>query len=136
MFAWSEATKPRVLWQRATGGSHLRSVMEREPLFCMETAIKMLYFSGMAYEHDEVGGATGMPTAVCRRRGSSSCLEALPCSSLRTDAAYKGWAQAASGTAAQLCQQEQIISSHRLPTGQTRGTATLPRGCHKVLRPP
>ena len=57
MFAWSEATKPRVLWQRATGGSHQRSLMEREPLFCMETAIKMLYFSGMAYEHDEVGGA-------------------------------------------------------------------------------
>eukprot|EP00891_Asterochloris_glomerata_P003520 jgi/Astpho2/3520/Aster-06433 len=53
MFAWSEATKPRVLWQRATGGSHQRSLMEREPLFCMETAIKMLYFSGMAYEHDE-----------------------------------------------------------------------------------
>ncbi len=57
MFAWSEATKPQVLWQRATGASHQRSLMEREPLFCMETAIKMLYFSGMAYEHDEVGGA-------------------------------------------------------------------------------
>ena len=55
MFAWSEATKPQVLWQRATGASHQRSLMEREPLFCMETAIKMLYFSGMAYEHDEVG---------------------------------------------------------------------------------
>ena len=61
MFAWSEATKPQVLWQRATGASLQRSLMEQEPLFCMETAIKMLYFAGMAYEHDEVGGAAQLP---------------------------------------------------------------------------
>ena len=81
MFAWSEATKPRVLWQRATGGSHLRSVMEREPLFCMETAIKMLYFSGMAYEHDEVSGAaqllSSMPAWLLGRVRHDELVERL-----------------------------------------------------------
>ena len=82
MFAWSEATKPQVLQQRASGASHQRSLMEREPLFCMETAIKMLYFSGMAYEHDEVGGAAKLlvqhaSMAVSLGESSDTMLERL-----------------------------------------------------------
>ena len=32
-----------------------RQLLEQEPLFCFETAVKLLYWCGFAYEYDEVG---------------------------------------------------------------------------------
>ena len=35
--------------------SQNRQLLEQEPLFCFETAVKLLYWCGFAYEYDEVG---------------------------------------------------------------------------------
>ena len=58
MFAWAEHDTASVLQQRAADlPAPQQRLLECEPLFCLEAAIKLLYFAGMAYEHDEVGRA-------------------------------------------------------------------------------
>jgi hypothetical protein len=53
IFAWTEADISQCLANRAMlPGVH---DIQQEPMFCFETAIKLLYWSGLAYEHDEVG---------------------------------------------------------------------------------
>ena len=56
MFAWAEHDTTSILQQRAADlPAPQQQLMECEPLFCLEVAIKLLYFAGMAYEQDEVG---------------------------------------------------------------------------------
>lgn len=58
MFAWAERDTASILQQRAADlPTPQQRLMECEPVFCLEVAIKLLYFAGMAYEHDEVGPA-------------------------------------------------------------------------------
>eukprot|EP00884_Botryococcus_braunii_P022793 jgi/Botrbrau1/9198/Bobra.0236s0025.1 len=45
-FAWTEAEKPQKMADR---NQKLQSLIEREPMFCFETALKLWYFSCLAY---------------------------------------------------------------------------------------
>ncbi|KAA6418889.1 MAG: hypothetical protein FRX49_11115, partial [Trebouxia sp. A1-2] len=53
-FAWTKDTKAVKLAERA---SHMPQQQQRllkgHPIFCFETAIKLLYWCGFVYEHDE-----------------------------------------------------------------------------------
>jgi hypothetical protein len=55
IFAWTEKELPVCL---ATRDALMRGVHKgngkEQPMFCFETGIKLLYWSGLAYEHDEV----------------------------------------------------------------------------------
>ena len=42
-----------------------RQLLEQEPLFCFETAVKLLYWCGFAYEYDEVGLACTSAVLCC-----------------------------------------------------------------------
>ena len=58
-----------MLEQRAADApQQSQRLMAREPLFCMDTAVRLLYYAGLAYEHDEVSlqcrNSTLRPTAA------------------------------------------------------------------------
>ena len=57
-FAWTEHSKPA---KRAERQSHVperqQKLLAEHPIFCFETAIKLLYWCGFVYEHDEVSMA-------------------------------------------------------------------------------
>ena len=54
-FAWTEHTKEA---KHALRQSHRppkqQKLLQGTPIFCFETAIKLLYWCGFVYEHDEV----------------------------------------------------------------------------------
>lgn len=54
-FAWTEAGKPAAL---AARNHHLANSAElaMQPMMCMETAIKLLYWTSLIYDIDEVIG--------------------------------------------------------------------------------
>lgn len=60
-FAWTERTKDAKVGERA---SHMpqqqQKLLESHPIFCFETAIKLLYWCGFVYEHDEVSSCSIM----------------------------------------------------------------------------
>jgi len=55
LFAWTEHSKPA---KHAERKSHMppqqQLLLNEHPIFCFETAIKLLYWCGLVYEHDEV----------------------------------------------------------------------------------
>ncbi len=56
-FAWTEAEKLRRLKERSSNlrlTSSVREEVDREPMFCFETAIKLYYFSHIIYFYDKV----------------------------------------------------------------------------------
>ena len=56
-FAWTESEKLRRLKDRSSNlrlTSIVREEVDREPMFCFETAIKLYYFSHIIYFYDKV----------------------------------------------------------------------------------
>jgi hypothetical protein len=56
-FAWTEAEKLRRLKERSSNlrvTSIVREAVDKEPMFCFETAIKLYYFSHIIYFYDKV----------------------------------------------------------------------------------
>ncbi|BDA50387.1 probable lipase at C-terminar half [Coccomyxa sp. Obi] len=68
-FSWTEADKPGKLEQRrrqARESSAAREALDREPMFCFETAIKLYYFSHIIYYYEKLEGV--LPEcAACAR---------------------------------------------------------------------
>ena len=135
MFAWAEHDTAAILQQRAADlPAPQQQLMEGEPLFCLEVAIKLLYFAGMAYEHDEVGTAA----SLCPR---------LPCTGTRP--AQKTMC-CSTGTRAAVCRRPTVgftavpaqLSSAALPSQRDEGKGTMLHGAlsdtcptgHKVLQ--
>lgn len=58
-FAWTEAEKAERLEVRSSGAQassqHAKSELKKEPMFCFETAMNMLYWSALVYDYEEVG---------------------------------------------------------------------------------
>ena len=54
-FAWTEAEKPGRLADRAEHGRTpgAAASLAEEPMFCMETALKALYWATLVYRYDE-----------------------------------------------------------------------------------
>lgn len=53
-FAWTEQKlAPRVKKRNALPKDP--TLLRDEPMFCFETAVKLLYWAGFVYEHEEVG---------------------------------------------------------------------------------
>ena len=54
-FAWTEGSLSAKVQSRSNIGSQQDTdSLAKEPMFCFETAIKMLYWCGLAYEYNEV----------------------------------------------------------------------------------
>lgn len=53
LFSWTEKDLPHWIAERASLLKN-RAAIEKEPMFCFETAVKLLYWAGLAYEIDEV----------------------------------------------------------------------------------
>ena len=73
-FAWTESSKEA---KHAERQSHMpaqhQHLLAGKPIFCFETAIKLLYWCGFVYEHDEViSGACG-----CQARLQAVTLDSL-----------------------------------------------------------
>ena len=52
-FAWTEQShKARIKKRNALPDDE--TMLEGEPMFCFETAVKLLYWSGFVYDYDEV----------------------------------------------------------------------------------
>ncbi|PNH07480.1 hypothetical protein TSOC_006061 [Tetrabaena socialis] len=63
-FAWTEPDRPRQLARRlASVPQHLRQheQLAREPMFCFETAVKLIYWCEHAYYYDEPGCEMRLP---------------------------------------------------------------------------
>lgn len=62
-FSWTEHEMPKRLAVRNTAQSSgdgeaaqkLREKLAREPMFCFETAMAMLYWSALVYDYGQVG---------------------------------------------------------------------------------
>lgn len=52
-FAWTEPNKGKSLVRRNSIPKD-STLLRDEPMFCFETAVKMLYWSAFVYEHEEV----------------------------------------------------------------------------------
>lgn len=66
-FAWSEETKPACLARR---DAHMRDHADlgKQPMFCMETCLKLLYWSNLIYDLESVGHPLG-GALHCTRTG-------------------------------------------------------------------
>ena len=53
-FAWTEKKLERRKKVRNALPAD-RTLLSQEPMFCFETAVKLLYWCGFVYEHDEAG---------------------------------------------------------------------------------
>lgn len=53
-FAWTEKKLERRKQLRNSLPAD-RLLLSQEPMFCFETAVKLLYWCGFVYEHDEAG---------------------------------------------------------------------------------
>lgn len=79
-FAWTEAEKLRRLKERSSNlrlTSIVREEVDREPMFCFETAIKLYYFSHIIYFYDKVRTPSPSCTIVLLL---SSCERMVHCS--------------------------------------------------------
>ncbi|KAI7844547.1 hypothetical protein COHA_001905 [Chlorella ohadii] len=66
-FAWTEGDIPRKRSERASSlplESFEHFCIDCEPLFCFETAVKMLYWSFLVYDHDEMKASPFNPTTA------------------------------------------------------------------------
>jgi hypothetical protein len=60
-WCWTEASRASKLEERHRHLQHgaetaHSAALDREPMFCMETAVKLLYFSGLSYRVNEQVG--------------------------------------------------------------------------------
>ncbi len=57
-FAWTEEDKEEDMCNRSKSRDRLSSKdadsLQKQPMFCMETAINMFYWSVLVYDHEEV----------------------------------------------------------------------------------
>lgn len=54
-FAWTESSVVSKVQKRTDfGGLQDKLPLSKEPMFCFETAVKLLYWCGLAYEYQEV----------------------------------------------------------------------------------
>lgn len=57
-FAWTEEDKEEDMANRGKAKEHLSSrdaaSLEKAPMFCMETAVNMFYFSVLVYDHEVI----------------------------------------------------------------------------------
>lgn len=54
-FAWTEHNVAASIKRRSDcSGLHDKLPLSKEPMFCFETAVKLLYWCGLAYELQEV----------------------------------------------------------------------------------
>ncbi|KAG2429865.1 hypothetical protein HXX76_010645 [Chlamydomonas incerta] len=65
-FAWIEADVPRQMARRHDAVPHgstrdARVLLDKAPMFCYETALKLMYWCHFAYEYDETGVEAWMP---------------------------------------------------------------------------
>lgn len=73
-FAWTEQNLDAAVKQRNALPLD-KLLLDREPMFCFETAVKLLYWCGFVYEHQEVSSIKQSKA----RSDSPRC----PCSALR-----------------------------------------------------
>ena len=79
-FAWTEEDKAQDLQTRDSGNDRLSSKdaerLHKQPMFCMETAINMFYWSVLVYDHEEVrGGLLGcMSLSATTPASTLQCL--------------------------------------------------------------
>ena len=70
-FAWTEEDKEEDLCNRSKSRDRLSSKdadsLQKQPMFCMETAINMFYWSVLVYDHEEVCHLFKQHTS-CRHR--------------------------------------------------------------------
>jgi len=97
-FAWTESEKEDRLHMRCSSNdqcsSEDKSSLHSEPMFCLETAINMLYWSASVYDHEEVRPSVTVciwPLPVMQAfKNSKSCHEielatVSPCSACSCD---------------------------------------------------
>ena len=57
-FAWTEEDKEEDMKNRSSSTGKLSaknaSSLQKQPMFCMETAVNMFYWSVLVYDHEEV----------------------------------------------------------------------------------
>ena len=57
-FAWTEEDKEEDMRNRSRSRDRLSSKdadsLQKQPMFCMETAVNMFYWSVLVYDHEEV----------------------------------------------------------------------------------
>ena len=57
-FAWTEEDKEEDMKSRSASTGKLSakdaSSLQKQPMFCMETAVNMFYWSVLVYDHEEV----------------------------------------------------------------------------------
>ena len=56
-FAWTEEEKTERVSMRCSSGTccpDTKSNLKKEPMFCFETAMNMLYWSALVYDYEEV----------------------------------------------------------------------------------
>lgn len=80
--AWTEAQKPGRLAERAerARGPLAAAELGREPMFCMETALKALYWATLVYRYDEAAPdltRDAAPAPVRRAWPSTNALDWL-----------------------------------------------------------
>ena len=77
-FAWTEAEKPGRLADRCEHGRTpgVAASLAEEPMFCMETALKALYWATLVYRYDERAPdlTRDKPLRVGRSRLTSTVL--------------------------------------------------------------
>ena len=81
-FAWTEAEKLRRLKDRSSNlrmTSIVREEVDREPMFCFETAIKLYYFSHIIYFYDKVRNCGNTVFRLLCAPRHLSCMD-VPCS--------------------------------------------------------
>jgi len=80
-FAWTEAEKPGRLADRCEHMTCPASAasLDEEPMFCVETALKALYWSTLVYRYDEMApDHTRDPEdlkVILRLRGAAACQD-------------------------------------------------------------
>lgn len=63
-FAWTEQSSQPMVQQRNDLIKHSdRAILAKEPMFCFETAIKLLYWCTLAYEYDEINVSSQLSEA-------------------------------------------------------------------------
>lgn len=76
-FAWTEEEKAERLSIRSSSGvcPDMNAGLSKEPMFCFETAMNMLYWSALVYDYEEVRACIFSSSVLLQL--SSSFLRAL-----------------------------------------------------------
>ena len=82
-FAWTEREKPEKLAVR-NQTLHGDETLQREPMFCFETALKLFYWTALVYDHKEVGwprlcNCMRRQPLCCCCNPAMSCISMMAC---------------------------------------------------------